>query len=224
MLPNDKEQIATAKYNANGEVMYFPGNTFLCHLPKESALFNRLNSFYGELNAFNDKHKIIALLPVDSYHMTIFDAVSEINGEFSFPKSLSEPSLEKSTEYIKNRIIEEKLETTEKTVRVIDIKYTTGTIGLLVQGYHAHELALRNLRDTISNIIGIRKQDHDEYLFHITLAYFTNKPTQKQEAELKILLNNFYVSLSDTDKMVTLGKAEFCTFDNMERFTPIYIF
>ncbi|MFC0179143.1 DUF1868 domain-containing protein [Thorsellia kenyensis] len=224
MLITDSITLSTDKFNAEGDVLFFPGNTIICHLDRQSSLFNKLVKFYDVLESFNNHNQIIAQLPVDSYHMTIFDSTSKIEGKFNFPKGKGIESLDDSNTFIINALKESKLTTAPKEMYVESIKFASGTIGLGLVEKDLVKKPLRHLRDKLSQLTNIKHPGHDEYKFHITLAYFCKIPNEKQNDELTMMLSGFYDELTQEDKSVTLGKAEFCTFENMYKFNPIYMF
>ena len=64
------------KFYPDGNARTFKGNTFICHVPKNSSFFRFANYSSGELS-ISDFHNKLALLPSDSYHMTIFEGICD---------------------------------------------------------------------------------------------------------------------------------------------------
>ncbi|BBB58427.1 hypothetical protein UNDKW_0154 [Undibacterium sp. KW1] len=67
------------KFNADGSVRSFAGNTFVGHIEQQGAGFqgfDTLLNVYREVPKYSFKEKI-ALLPPSSYHITVFVGVND---------------------------------------------------------------------------------------------------------------------------------------------------
>lgn len=65
-----------SKFDPDGNVQPFAGNTIVAHLPPSDKLYNSLLSLHAKLAASSLAH-LFALLPPPSWHMTVFEGVCD---------------------------------------------------------------------------------------------------------------------------------------------------
>ncbi|KAJ6466342.1 RNA ligase/cyclic nucleotide phosphodiesterase [Mycena sanguinolenta] len=203
------------KFDPEGNVQRYLGNTFICHLDPSSE-----PDLYRSLLALNDKlknhhlNRLYALLPPSSFHMTVFDGI--------WPDDLPV-----------NTSLEECTALYEKKLSSFDLKcelpFHLSIVGLdlLESGIQLHlefstpeETArIRDLRDRLSTLLRIRKKDHNTYGFHLSMAYMLRFLTEEQNRELTELLMEHFKGMP---KQFKLGAPEFCTFENMFAFKRLF--
>ena len=214
------------KFFANGQVAPFHGNTILCHLDQQglnSGTFDALLDIYREVPAtsFADK---LTLLPPSSYHMTIFVGANDpIRTPGLWPNgvALDAPMAECS------RIMAERLQSASiGVVAPIRMRVDTSpprpdtnplTIRLLPLD-DAEDRKLRQLRDRLSEILGIRALDHERYRFHVTIAYKIRKLDRAEHRDFLSRLADWQAMVSERSPVITLGQPEFCILDDMFAF------
>lgn len=86
------------------------------------------------------------------------------------------------------------------------------TIGLRL---HPKDDALWNLREELSEATGIRHDNHDNYKFHVTLAYTVRQVTPDEEAELRAVVER---ELVDVPSTVVFPTVALCAFEDMQNF------
>ncbi|KIW15795.1 hypothetical protein PV08_05845 [Exophiala spinifera] len=217
-----------AKFSVDGEVQRYPGNTVLCHIPPSSPLIPALQAVYTALADHPRIAPSIHLLPPASWHMTVFDGMRERECEPGmWPPGMAKLSLAEST-----AIYREKLSAFGRTqlrelglappynMRVRVIEAGPVGIGLELEGATAEEeRRMRRLRDAISDVLGFRAPNHDEYGFHVSIAYLMRHVDGESREELERVLKRHLPTLQG--EVLILGAPEFCTFENMHAFPRI---
>lgn len=172
------------KFDADGSVRFFPGNTVISFIDHGSPMFELFretrallkNSIAGECFTF---------LPDESIHMTVFEGVcDQWREESRWTKLLP---ITASLEEV-DRLFEERFAGVKELgpicMRAARIRPGGGySIGLEPYGREDAE-ALKGYRDAMSRAFGLRFPDHDTYGFHISICYGIKPPTEQQEAAL----------------------------------------
>jgi hypothetical protein len=206
------------KFDADGSVRRFPGNTVLCHLPLGSTARGPLQGIHSELQN-SGFAQLYTLLPPPSWHMTVFEGVcDEIREPDLWPQDLS-----------RNAPFDECNALFDKKLRRFDLNCTPpyrmriGGWRSLVNGImlrllpmdEAEEQRLRGLRNRLSALLQIRSPSHDTYGFHLSFAYLVKSPSTSEEAGLGALLEDSLPLIPD---QIDFGLPEFCCFDDMFEF------
>lgn len=207
------------KFQADGVVMPFPGNTFICHIDEASVAHAALSAAQQRLMA-GPCHRAFSFLPPSSFHMTVFEGVTDLaRSAPEWPRTLpSDAPVSAVTEAF--------MVATQGLAlpRDISIKLDTifGGFSVRVSGAtDEEEHRLRGARSTLREATGIHKPDFESYGFHITLGYLL-RWLAPEEAELVLNLSDEVANaLIDTVPTMTLKEVTFCTFDDMHAFLPV---
>ena len=102
-----------------------------------------------------------------------------------------------------------------------DLKLTKlfGGYSIILEGNtKKDEKIIRDCRNKLSELLGIRFENHDTYTFHITLAYILRK--LKNEEIEKLIKINFRLLERFLEKfpIIRIQKPVLCTFENMYEF------
>lgn len=214
--------VVKGKFKRDGSALAFEGNTVICHITS-SAIYNKIIAFAEHLAAYNEKKDLYALLPPSSYHITLFDGACKKNEkEWYWPKDLPlTVSLSNCNEYIAEKIREKNVKSRKMSFQVKGVKSFINTLAITV---HPTDESIHSLRNELANAIGIRRENHDSYVFHITLAYFLRKPSEEEQIWLAKSFEEFIASLTSAEKNIPVGLAEFCSFEDMTAFKPLMFF
>ncbi len=215
------------KFHADGRVKKYPGNTFVCHLPQQgpdSVAFNALLDIYRTAADYPFLSNA-TLLPPSSYHMTVFEGVTENSRKRSgqWPQGVpSDLSLEACHRLMAERLKGFRSGLTQPIRMKVDLAAPTpegGAITLpLLPVDAAQSRQLRDLRRRLSEATGIRISDPDTYGFHISLAYWIKPLTPEQTEAFDRAHRQWRATLSKTAPVITLGPPEFCVFKDMFAF------
>jgi hypothetical protein len=206
------------KFDADGNVQHFPGNTILCHLSNTTELYSSLLILYDRLKQSPLSH-LYALLPPSSWHMTVLDGVVDKRRKPGYwPGNLAmDASLEECTTLYEKELSSFDLQT-ELPYHLSIVGLTTAGVGLHLEPHNEDNKALRRLRDRLADVLQIRHPDHDHYGFHLSLAYLLRYLTNEQKEELSSLFMDHF---RDMPKEFELGPPEFCRFEDMFSYEPL---
>ncbi|KAJ6584733.1 RNA ligase/cyclic nucleotide phosphodiesterase [Mycena capillaripes] len=206
-----------SKFDSDGNVQRFPGNTIVSHLSptSEPELYNSMLALYDTLKNSHLSH-LYALLPPSSWHMTVFEGVCDQVHDLSITASLEECTA----------LYQEKLSSFDLQC---DPPYYISITGFdpLETGIGIHlepsttegDARIRGLRDWLSDVLHIRAKEHKTYVLHFSMAYLLRILTKEQDQELRKLLMDH---LEGMPKQCKLGAPEFCTFEDMFAFKRLF--
>lgn len=212
--------IMNGKFDPDGNVLHFPGNTIISHLPNSSELHISLLAFYDRLKEAPFSH-LYTLLPPSSWHVTIFEGVTDkVRKPGYWPNDLPiDASVEECTTVYERRLSAFDLQTPlPYHFTIVDLKPLKGSLSWHVEPQTTDNTALRRLRDRLSDLLKIRAKNHDNYGFHISIGYMLRILTDEQNTEIRAFIEDL---LKNIPKEFELGAPEFCTFEDMFAFEPL---
>lgn len=211
------------KFDLDGNVQRFPGNTIICSLREDTQNNTEL---YTSLLLLQDKIKksplahMFALLPPSSYHMTVFEGVTDKHRKLGYwPSDLSlDDPLENCTAHFTAKLQSFNLSNDlPYRLSIVGFKPLGSGISLHIEP-HTDSNQLRGLRDRLADLLNYRHPSHVTYRFHLSLAYNLRWLTDSQKVEMMNLLMDHFQGMP---KEFELGAPEFCSFENMFAFEPI---
>ena len=211
------------KFDPNGHVQPFAGNTIICHLSPASPLYASLLALHAKLAASPLSH-LYALLPPPSWHMTVFEGVCDRVRERPghWPAALpADAPLADCEALFSARLAAFDLRDggPPYAMAVTGFDPLEIGIGVRVEPRDAREAArLRGLRDRLSGALGIRHAAHASYGLHVSVAYLLRHLTDEQREELSSMLDGHFESMP---KVFELAAPEFCRFDDMFEFKRV---
>ncbi|MEQ4509056.1 DUF1868 domain-containing protein [Dickeya zeae] len=210
------------KFNPDGSVRRFPGNTIISHIPLGSAASGAFMAVRDTLKQQDFSH-CLTFTPPSSYHMTVFEGVTESKRRLPFwPAGLPiDAPLSVCSDYLARKLTGFELQATLPfKMRITDFNahQDAGVTVRLTPVDDNEERKLRTLRDRLSEQLGIRAPDHDTYGFHVTLGYLVRWMTEDEsEAYLKAQQACLHY-LQQQVPVLELGVPEFCVFNDMFAF------
>ncbi|TAG25730.1 MAG: DUF1868 domain-containing protein [Rhodobacterales bacterium] len=209
------------KFDAKGQVLPFPGNTFLCHIPPDGPAHAALCAASAALQA-GPLAGAFSFLPPASFHMTVFEGVTDAHRDDArWPEGLpADAALDEVTARFAAATAGLELPPAQ-AVRPVAILggRTVAVTGLTAQA----EAALRAARAILADRTGIRRPDFATYGFHITLAYALRWLTEDEARAVHDLSDAVFARLVAAAPAITLGPVEFCTFADMHAFPPLQL-
>jgi hypothetical protein len=212
------------KFNPNGTRRPFAGNTVICHLPQQSNVRDTVTAIGDALRSSSFAPKL-AILPSDSYHVTILGGANDLDrsrSEWPDDVSIEAPIAEC------NRIVGEKFAQfkmhEELPIRFrLDKDRTLApqlASGLqLVPADPSEKSKLSRLRDRMADeVFRYRAKNHGTFGFHISLAYQMSGFTFDERREYQSILEHHIPIIVVAAPVIELGVPEFCTFEDMYRF------
>ncbi|KAF2478248.1 DUF1868-domain-containing protein [Lindgomyces ingoldianus] len=207
-----------SKFDIDGKVQPFPGNTIISHLSPSSDLYASLLSLYEKLRQ-SPLSSLFALLPPSSWHMTVFEGVcDQIRKPGFWPSDLAaDAHLEECDATFTEKLALFDLQCNPPyRMSITGFEPLEVGIGLHVEPSTSDEAArLRQLRDRLADLLQIRHPGHDSYSLHLSMAYLVRHLTERQKSELLALLNGHFQNFPVEFE---LGPPEFCRFEDMFAF------
>lgn len=214
------------KFDLNGKVQRYPGNTVICHIPRPSKVFDEMVAAYAEFRANTGDHNV-TFLPASSYHMTVFDGVTdEQRRPGDWPHGLPlDASMEACNNYVAEKLRGLKLQPMAPFRMVIDeTPAYQSRFSIRLRGMNdAETRRLYELRDIISKAIGVRHANHDGYEFHTTFGYYVRQFSESEEKAYQANFQKLLRQLKKTIPVIELQAPEYCLFNDMAEFRPQFL-
>lgn len=215
---NDFPPWINLKFDPNGRVLQFRGNTIICRLSPESTIYQALLGLYDDLQKTGFA-SLYTLLPPSSWHVTIFEGVCDrIREPELWPRCLTlEEPLENCNSLIVQRLQAFDLRVSPPyRLAIRGLQPLTDGVALsVVPASSDEERRLRELRDHLSTSLEIRAPNHDHYSFHISISYMLRILNDEQHKQIMTFLQCYLPKLP---QHFELGAPEFCTFNDMFTF------
>ena len=208
------------KFNADGTVRRFPGNTIISMVNHEKdvfAHFLRIRALFEESPAA----PCVTLLPLDSIHMTVIEGVCDQVRQEGYWTSLLPLDCPLSAT---DALFEERFALLAPlgsvTLHMTHVVCTGAILLRMEPVTPADAERLRLYRDAASAALGLRFPNHDSYRFHITLGYFTKEPTAVQAQALSDFCAQADRYIAQHDILMQAEQPVLTFFDSMFRFEP----
>lgn len=210
------------KFYADGKVKKFPGNTFLCHLPK-CEFTHFAHWVQSQTEQFSFAHKFV-LLPISSFHMTVYEGVcDQVRRKDNWVDSLSlDVSLYKVHEYFLSKTdLLPKTNVISMKVDRVSISQDMGYLFKLIPADEKTTLFLQKFRKIMNDELGMQNIVKDNYEFHLSLSYILIALTDQEYSIVEQLTNRINEEIKKRDFIIRLGAVEFCVFEDMFHFSTI---
>ena len=207
---------AEHKFDHTGKPLAWPGCSIISKIPLKSDLFYEIKLLqltYKDLSP----EKSYTYLPETSFHMTLFDCcnVNTVNTQY-WPQDIVADNNYTKIAYVLSKRLKEYILPDK-----FDLKLTKlfGGYSIILEGNtKKDEKIIRDSRNKLSELLGIRFENHDTYTFHITLAYLLRK-LKDDEIEKLIKINDRLLErFLEKFPIIRMQKPVLCTFENMFEF------
>jgi hypothetical protein len=209
-----------SKFEPDGRLKRFPGNTILCPVPEGHPAMAPLCAMQAALAA-SAAGRHLSLLPPSSFHMTVFEGVCDhLRQDGRWPNDAGDRDLAALTRDFAVLLRREAAPLPIR-MRPLQVGGRQG-LGLVLEGADAAvERRLRGFRDRASHLLGLRRPEHDSYLFHITLAYFITAPDEAELAALRHAAASATAAFRAALPVFSLPAPSLTTFEDMGAFLPV---
>ena len=210
------------KFNKDGSVRRFPGNTVISKITPATPIYVAIVEAQQRLKAANWAGKY-AFLPPSSFHMTVIEGLCDhVRRPELWSKELD---LEMPFDEVNQFMLERFARLSPLTrieMRILPIK----TSRLLVVGLEPADpecaRSLQHFRDEFSLGTGIRFPDHDTYRYHITLAYNLIELTADEEPAVVSAQEDVQSGLASGYPSIALKEPRLTFFENMFHFDDAF--
>ena len=207
------------KFDNDGNPLHWPGCTIICPIQQSSLVSSLLSEVQENFKEIAPKKKY-TFLPQSSFHMTLFDCCNVSTFKTSFwPNNIQE-----TENYLEvANILSDRLKNYQfPSPLTVKLNKFFGGFSTLLTPYSAKdEEILRSCRDDLSNLLGIKFENHLRYTFHITLAYLLEPLTLEEVSRLIDLEKKMNKKFKDEIPLIYLSQPEICTFNDMHKFINI---
>ncbi|HEY4091228.1 MAG TPA: DUF1868 domain-containing protein [Luteibacter sp.] len=213
------------KFDAHGNVLRFPGNTLLCHVPLFTPLSDALTAVRDRIRT-SPHAGALAMLPPESYHMTVFEGVTERERQRgSWPADIPlNATLDECTNHMAGKLRTFDLGCTlplRMKVAEADAQLKIGAMSL-IPADAMETRKLRELRYRLAALLGLRESLHDNYVFHMTHSYLVKSIDQDEVRQALTFHSDLYAEMVMPLGPIALGAPEFCTFVDMRSFDNLF--
>jgi len=211
------------KFHDDKRVRYFPGNTFVCHIPKESLHYRFCCDFQEGLKKLPCASKY-SFMPPESFHMTLFKGVCDEVRDMAHWSGLF--PLDNRLTDISRSFLDLCAELPEHNPFRMKYWYLYGLkdYGWVIRLQPADEESdreIRNYRNTMSEIFKIRHPGHNNYIFHISMAYPIEYLTEEEQKAFEQYSEHIGADMKKLFGTLELPQMDFCVFHNMHSFYPL---
>lgn len=210
------------KFDEKGNALHFDGNTIVSHI-KDRTFFDQLQLLAEQLKLLYIPS--LVLLPTSSFHITIFEgSLNKFRKAGFWPEDLKGLTIEECNEEFEARLKDVKLPLDPPvTMQISRIKPVPSepvrAIGVRMKAAtDAGDRRLRQARDLLSKVLGLRQANHEDYEFHISMGYIVKTLEAGQVEAIADCMNSWFGKY--VNPPVALEDPEFCVFDNMLHFEP----
>jgi len=207
------------KFDNDGNPLHWPGCTIICPIQENSLVSSLLAEVQENFKEIAPNRKY-TFLPQSSFHMTLFDCCNVS----TFKTSYWPDNIEDTQNYLEiANILSDRLKNYQfpNSLAVRLNKFFGGFSTLLTPYSSKDEEILRNCRDDLSNLLGIKFENHLRYTFHITLAYILEPLTLEEVSRLIGLEKKMNKKFKNEIPLINLPQPEICVFNDMYKFTNI---
>ena len=189
------------KFNPDGSVRFFPGNTVISKLHEDSEIYpliSRISRSFREVQGSK-----YAFLPEHSFHMTVIQGVCDEDRKAElWSRHLSLETPLEETDVFFDRV------DTERDIIIVRFGPAAETDRKRMEEY----------RSELSELLGIRFPDHDSYGFHVSVAYKLWKLEPEEAAAVEQVRDQWNETCSVSRPSFLLPQPELTFFENMFEF------
>ena len=209
------------KFNEDGTVRKFPGNTIICPVDPNSQTFQQSHWIQEQLKVQPFAHKL-TILPSSSFHMTVIQLLcDQVRKPEEWSNKLPLDATLEATDQFFIETVPGVAPITGVTMKYWKMKTWGTSINIILEP--ADEVShqeLSHYRNAIAEATGVRFPNHDRYVFHITLAYMIQELTDVEQLQLEALGDAMNKAMCDDFGLFTPGAPMLTFFDNMFAFVP----
>lgn len=209
------------KFNKDGSVREFPGNTVISKITPDMPVYSGLVETQDMLKAIDSGGKY-GFLPPSSFHMTVIEGVcDQVRRPENWTSKLPlDAPLAEVTQLVLDRY--RKLSPPESlSMRIVRANFSNLLTIRLEPADAPTAKALKDFRDQFASETGIRFANHDTYTFHISLAYRLIQMTPEEERPFQELQEETGPKLQARFPVIELNPPVLTTFDDMFRFDEL---
>lgn len=208
----------SGKFTPDGQMQPWKGNTWICHIDPQGDAHAALVEIINGLRA-GPLAPCFAFLPETSLHMTVFQGISGPDAAHGdWPSGVPAGTGRDDV----SAILLDRIKTLDlpATRKVGAIEIFAGH-SMTMDGLGADEEGLRETRRRIRTATGMSQSGFEDYTFHISLAYQLRWLSVAEAEDLVALSQQLFARHGERLRSITLGRVEFCNFEDMGHFSTV---
>ena len=207
-----------SRFNESGRFLRERGNTVVSHVLPGSDTEAALLDIRARMMALPHAHHFAFTAPT-SLHMTVAQGVLETRrrpGYWPDGVDLAAP-----VEAVTELYLERFASVEDQGHFAVRVEHVS-PYGIVVAGASPDdERTLRRWRDHLIEPFGYRHPEHDDYEFHITIAYLGRwLPPEALDPYVEAL-QTMQADLKRSNPVLELGRPALCSFEDMNHFEPL---
>lgn len=214
------------KFNEKKDANLYRGNSIITQIQKGSDFYNELVGIRDEIVNSEFGNNVI-LLPVNSYHVTIFNGTNETSSQRQYGFFPEDMPLDSTILDVHQHFYKKLKEAYEAgSIKIKPIKFkvvgidTKYGFSLTLEPIDENNNQyLWELREKFSNLLKIKRPTFYEDKFHISMAYLYKKLTPEQEMKYQAFANDKFNNMRN--KSLTINHIEFVIFNDMLSYSPL---
>ena len=208
------------KFNQDGSVRQFRGNTVISFTPNSSPLGNYALYFRSLIKQTAAASRY-SFMPASSYHMTIIQLLDEnLRQPTIWSKYLKlDCPLETTDTFMIKAMKQVKPITSPIKMKFRRIKASNGLTIELEPADITTQQALKAYRNQVANATGVRLPNHETYIFHVSIAYRVDRLTKAEAVELQTALQKIETLLKEKNEIFQIAEPKLTFFNNMFEFS-----
>lgn len=205
------------KFNEDGTMKWFPGNTIVSNLYDDEKLMEAIKRIQREYRQLPFSYKY-SLTPEESIHMTVFELLCHFNRKPEYWSSQLEldEDLEKLDTYFYDKLSSIKF---PSGFEMQPARISGTNIEVNPVDENTRKL-LKDLREQLAEVTGVRFPNHDTYQFHISFGYRIHDLTEEEEQEIKKLNETLNKEVVSKIGAITIKEVSYTVFEDMSKFVP----
>lgn len=204
-----------SKFNPDGSVRFFPGNTIISFIDHEADIF-QLFCEVRDMLKNSPAGDCVTFMPDSSIHMTVFEGVCD---QWRKPESWTnklplDAPLEDVDKLFEAQFAKAK-PLGEVRLKAVGLWQGSGYMMALEPLEESDRLKLKAYRDQMSDLFGIRMPNHDTYGFHISVCYITRPFSAEQKRALEEFEQKARAYIAEKGTVFTAREPNMTYFRNM---------
>ena len=209
------------KFNEDGSVRFFPGNSIVSMLDHEAEAWRVFCGIRQKLQEY-PVARCLTFLPDESIHMTVFEGVCHQWREKEvWTRFLPIDCTLTETDELFERELKKVQPLGTVTMRLDEMGVWDYGVNIpLFPATEKDAQELRRYRDDCSQALGIRHAIHDTYRHHLSMGYFVADGTDEDEQQLKAFAQRVTEWLREHPVTFTVQQPKLTFFNDMFFFHP----
>lgn len=220
------------KFNADGSPMLFEGNTFLGHVSQQGAGYETYDAWLDIVREMprHDFARKFALVPTSSWHVTLIGGINDVDRRTAaWPSDLPrDMPIAEVHRVLLQRLERRRTAPLAPCSFVVDTGHPPslrreGTLAVPLRPVDAATAKrLSDARDELAELLKLRRPDHDNYGFHVTIGYLYSFLEEAESAALQAASTEWRQRLAKRGPL-TIGSFHFCVLRDMFAYRELRI-